>query len=319
MKTPQFRYDVAFSFLAQDEDLAIKINDLLQDRLETFIYSRKQEELAGTDGEMTFNRVFGSEARIIFVLYRKGWGETPWTRIEETAIRNRGFEEGYDFVILAPLEKPPTTPKWLPKNRIWVGLDRWGVEGAASIIEARVQEAGGIPREESIEDRTARLSRAIVAERKKQDFLDSEDGVRAANEEVKALFSALARVVTNLTGTEEAIDVRVDAKKNKCTVYADGFTLFLHWSLTFGSTLQSSAFYVRLWKGFVGISGGDFFIRSKPTMLKELEVSFDLTSAGRPAWKEAHGEKRLFTTDELGKTAMTMLLSKVQETQLKKS
>ena len=33
-----FKYEVAFSFLKEDEVLALKINDLLQDRFSTFIY-----------------------------------------------------------------------------------------------------------------------------------------------------------------------------------------------------------------------------------------------------------------------------------------
>ena len=99
MNENNFKYDVAFSFLAEDEELTIQINSLIQDRIVTFIYSRKQGKIAGTDGERTFNRVFGSEARIVFVLYRENWGKTPWTRIEETAIRNRAYDEGYDFVL----------------------------------------------------------------------------------------------------------------------------------------------------------------------------------------------------------------------------
>ena len=62
MNKNKYKYDVAFSFLAEDEDLATQINDLIQDRVNTFLYSRKQDAIAGTDGEKTFNRVFGSEA-----------------------------------------------------------------------------------------------------------------------------------------------------------------------------------------------------------------------------------------------------------------
>jgi len=98
MDNDTYEYEVAFSFLNEDEELAFRINDLIQDRVKTFIYSRQQEKIAGTDGEETFNQVFGSEARIVVVLYRENWGKTPWTRIEETAIRNRAYEKGYDFV-----------------------------------------------------------------------------------------------------------------------------------------------------------------------------------------------------------------------------
>lgn len=74
-----FKFDVAFSFVAKDEDLATGINDLLQDRLSTFLYSKQQEGLVGTDGEQTFSDVFGKQARVVVVLYRKEWGQTRWT------------------------------------------------------------------------------------------------------------------------------------------------------------------------------------------------------------------------------------------------
>ena len=138
-----FNYDVAFSFLEADQVLAITIDNLLKDRLKTFIYTDRQAEIAGTDGEKIFNQVFGKEARMVVILYRPQWGSTPWTRIEETAIRNRGYEEGYDFVLFVMLEKGISPSQWLPKNRLWFGFERWGVQGLASIIEARVQEVGG--------------------------------------------------------------------------------------------------------------------------------------------------------------------------------
>ena len=92
-----YEYDVAFSFLNTDENIAIKLNDLLSGRFNTFIYSEKQAELAGKDGEEKFNEVFGRQARVVVVLYRNEWGTTKWTRIEMTAIKNRAFEYGYDF------------------------------------------------------------------------------------------------------------------------------------------------------------------------------------------------------------------------------
>jgi hypothetical protein len=128
---PSFEYDVAFSFLAQDEGLALQLNDLLQDRVRTFIYAEQQKELAGKDGEKAFGSVFGEKTRFVALLYRDGWGQTSWTRIEETAIRNRGYEEAYDFLLCIPLDDPPHAPKWIPRNRLWIGLRRWGVEGAA--------------------------------------------------------------------------------------------------------------------------------------------------------------------------------------------
>jgi hypothetical protein len=187
MEMQQYKYDVAFSFLAQDEELAIQLNDLLQDSVQTFLYSKKQGEIAGTDGEKSFNRVFGEQSRLVVVLYRGGWGETPWTRIEETSIRNRAYEQGYDFVIFIPLDDPPTIPKWLPKTQLWIGLKRWGVTGAASVIEDRIQKLGGEPHQETVEARAARLERSLKFAEKRKRFLGSEIGVSVANKEFEAL------------------------------------------------------------------------------------------------------------------------------------
>jgi hypothetical protein len=46
-----FKYDIAFSFVREDEGLATQLNDRVRDRYRTFLYPRAQEQLAGTDGE----------------------------------------------------------------------------------------------------------------------------------------------------------------------------------------------------------------------------------------------------------------------------
>jgi hypothetical protein len=73
----EYKYDVAFSFLNQDESLAQQLNDLLQDRISTFIYPEHQLDLAGKDGEIVLKKSFDSEARIVVILYRDEWGITP--------------------------------------------------------------------------------------------------------------------------------------------------------------------------------------------------------------------------------------------------
>jgi hypothetical protein len=78
-----FEYDIAFSFVAEDEGLATQLNDRLQDRYRTFLYSKAQKQLAGTDGEKTFNAVFGKEARIVAVLLRPEWGYTSRIRFHD--------------------------------------------------------------------------------------------------------------------------------------------------------------------------------------------------------------------------------------------
>lgn len=151
----QYTYDVAFSLLERDEALGMQLNDLLQPRVKTFIYPERQKELAGTDGEVTFGKVFYEEARLVVVLYRPDWGKSKWTRVEESAIKRRGFDHGYDFAKLIQLEEDPAppVPTWVSPTHIWIGLKTFGLEGAAAVIEQRIKELGGHAHEETVVER----------------------------------------------------------------------------------------------------------------------------------------------------------------------
>src|SRR5215472_12360505 len=86
---PAPTYDVAISFLVRDEDTARSIHDDLKAAgLKVFFFPHKQEELAGTNGMETMRAPF-MDARVNVVLFRKPWGETPWTRVEDGAISER--------------------------------------------------------------------------------------------------------------------------------------------------------------------------------------------------------------------------------------
>lgn len=134
--TGDFKYDVAFSFLDQDESIARELAGLLAP-LSTFVFSEEQLAVAATNGVDTFTAVFRNGARIVVVLFRDGWSKTKWTRIEEEAIKSRFLEDGGEFVILVKLDEA-AAPTWFPNTRIWVDWKRFGAVGAASVIKERV-------------------------------------------------------------------------------------------------------------------------------------------------------------------------------------
>jgi hypothetical protein len=156
-----FDYDVAFSFLARDEKVALRIAGILADRFKTFVYSEKQKLLAGKDGEQAFAEVFSKKARVVVIFYRANWGKTPWTRIEEDAIRNRAHDDGYDFTLWVPLEKIDKLPAWMPKNRLWFNFERYGDTGLIAVIEQLIQQRGGNTKPETLADRAARMQREV--------------------------------------------------------------------------------------------------------------------------------------------------------------
>ena len=312
MKThDNFKYDVAISFLQEDEGVAREINDLLAERLTTFVYFDRQKELAGTDGEQTFNRVFSVESRIVVVLYRAHWGSTPWTRIEETAIRNRGYEEGYDFLTMIPLDSPPTPPKWLPKTRIWVGLERWGPDGAASVIEARVQETGGSPKQETPVEQASRLGRRKQDEEKRSALLNSEAGVDCGNQEVKVLFDHIERIASEVNNAGG--DVRLGCKRKdpeRLDLYSWGYHVYVSWVYHYRNSLRESRLCVDLRKRerFAVCRNDD-----RPSLARE-EFDFDLRVQDDVGWTRKDDE-RFFTSAQLASHSVRLLLDRLEQDQ----
>lgn len=198
-----YKYDVAFSFLQEDEKTVLEVNDFVSQKLSTFVYSEKQIELAGADGEKVFNDTFQKDARIVVVLYRNGWGKTKWTRIEETAIKNRGFDEGYDFLFVIKLDSGATLSPWIPKTHIWHDYERFKAENAAAIIEHKVTEQGGSAKKETVRDRAERSQRLKVALRERENFLQSDDAVDAALNEMKSIALKVQSIKKEIDSTTD--------------------------------------------------------------------------------------------------------------------
>jgi hypothetical protein len=191
MRDSDYKYDVAFAFLEKDEPLANQINDLIKDKLSTFLYSKKLEDLSNTKPEKTFIDVFERQSRIVVVLFSNKWGPTPWTAIEEKAIRNRASVEGFDFLLCIPLDNPPETPKYLPQTRIWTGLSKLGVKGAAIAIEELVLSLKGGSKSKQITNKRTELKIEPQFEVERSKFLESVSGLEIAALELKKLFIAL--------------------------------------------------------------------------------------------------------------------------------
>jgi hypothetical protein len=301
--TANFRYDVAFSFLDQDEPLARDLSGLLNP-LTTFVYSEQQLAVAATDGIETFSNVFRRDARIVVILYRGGWGKTKWTRIEEEAIKSRFLEDGSEFVILVKLDASET-PTWFPAARIWVDLTRFGAAGAASVIKVRVSEAGGAVRAETPQENAARLERERAAEAERFAFLRSERGVAAA-------YEAVERLLTRLEALSSETDVAFDREDLRyALLYRDGFSLAVGWSLSYRNTLDDSALYLTEWQGRPDIGSKRFHSPNRREIAHH-QLRFDLAADQTPVWREERQQGRTFTTEGLADYCLNLLLERVR-------
>jgi hypothetical protein len=281
-----FQYDIAFSFTKEDEGVATQINDLLQDRYRTFLYSRAQEKLAGTDGEETFNAVFKEQARLVAVLLRPEWGSTPWTRIEQIAIKNRAYDEGYDFATFIVTVPKTPIPDWLPRTRIWYDLPRFGLDGAAAVLAARVQERGGVTVEETLAARTARLERAQNFGSERKAFAGSEAGVRASH-------AAHQRLVGDMKASSKilgSVGCRIQERPydGMTMVVGSGVVLAVRYECHYANSLDGAKLEAKLHDGVPPL--GDYNWQ-QPRTLKSWEFTFQLVGPDRTAWVGPDGKE----------------------------
>jgi hypothetical protein len=274
-----FKYDIAFSFVKEDESLATQLNDRVRDRYPTFLYSRARDQLVGTDGEKTFNAVFGKEARIAAVLFRPEWGQTPWTRIEETAIRNRAHEKGYDFTTFIVTKPGTSIPDWLPKTRIWYDLPRFGLDGAAAVLAARVQDRGGTAVPETLPDRAARLQRAQELSQQRDAFQHSYEGAKAGLE-------AYRRVVIDLSSNPElfrTIGCRIQEVYGGTTMLVgSGVVLTVDYRSQYLNSLENTALVAKFYDGVPRLP--NLMVFDEPRTLKTWKFTFGLLGPGRTGW-----------------------------------
>lgn len=288
MTQSEFKYDVAFSVLERDEPLAHEINGLLADRYQTFLYSERQKEIAGTDGELTFKTVFTKESRFVVVLYRSGWGDTPWTRMEEEAIRSRAYIDGYDFVKFIPLDDKQTVPQYLPKVQLWINALRFGAKGAASVIEARLAELGVPTRSESAVERAARLQRSIEFESKREAFKRGYDGVKSANESFEVIGQELIAQVAKIEATGNPLKFVIKQQQRVIVVLGLKKSLCIAWTYPYANSLDGAHLDIELWNGHPPFSGLHSW--DKPRRASSSQFTFQLLASGVGGWFDGRAE-----------------------------
>ncbi|WP_156908708.1 hypothetical protein [Bradyrhizobium murdochi] len=310
----EFEYDVAFSFCAIDEGVATQLNDLLSPRLRTFIYSERQREIAGTDGQESFSQVYGKTARLVVVLFRPEWGETPWTRVERDAIKNRSLDDGWDFTTFVPTVDRPQMPPWLPKTRLYVGLQRWGIEGAAAAIESRATERGSNPHEETVAERADRLRRSRDLKEKQRLFQSTEVGVKSAIQAYEDFSRAIeqhSEAISNSgigIATKRSQEFRILSGLSPCNAICS-FRPY------YANSLQDAHLLFDVFKGFPPLPGF-YGSMEKAIKLKSLRYSYQLVRPDYHAWVGVDEKGRDFTPQQLADHVLRTYMDIAEKTKV---
>lgn len=287
MEEKEYKYDVAFSLLDSDHALAQQINDLLSDRYKTFLYSERQKEIAGADGELKFKQIFSTEARMVVVFYREGWGKTPWTRMEEEAIRGRAFEYGYDFVKFIPLDTPTQVPIYLPKSQLWINALRFGSKSAASVIEARLAEIGVLCKKETAIDRAARLARELEFEQAKKLYINTHQAIRDSDKSFVEISEYLKEQVEKIKTIQGMENFQFKTERKVCAIMGLPKSLRVAWNVMYSNTLSDSNLEISLWNGHPPYPGIGFYQEPRRTNLTKMNFGLCLGDIGM--WIDSTG------------------------------
>jgi hypothetical protein len=221
------KHDIAYSMLALDEPYARRLITELKKRLqgEQYLYSRKTEDAAQDSALLdTISRIFSADARLVVLLYRPGWGATPFTAAEQAAIQTRRLSESGDRSIFVVAMQPPHVPEWHPEHEFWADADVYSVPQISAMIEfALARERGPVTPEtpRRTEDRVQEPEPLV-----RRGDLHEEEGSARTAAEVEKLFAALtveAAEVTRAGPMRAACEVTSTA----CTVTYNQTTLQL--------------------------------------------------------------------------------------------
>ncbi len=307
-----YKYEVAISCTKEDESVAQELHDLLQPRVKSiFFYPENQKELIGQDGVQKFGSVFRTESRVALVVYREKWGKTPWTLVEENAIKEMCLNGGWARVILHSTDG--TAPLWLPKFYIWSG-SRYGLSALAAAVEQKVQEEGGQVGEEDVLAKAQRIRRSLAVKEAREARRFTVEAVDAAHKERQAINKQLADLVAALERTHEGFKLLEESSADSIqgrleaggyTVWAGGVAIFFRWT---GSTVNSiQGDKLILCSGSSGPWGlSTDTVREVDSY--ELELAEDDTT-----WRWVDRKGRHYTSSELAELGFSWLLDKHEQ------
>ena len=294
------KYDVAISFLSRDVNLAKALYDQLSNGLEVFFFPRSQEELAGTDGLESMREPFRNESRVNVVLYREGWGKTPWTGVEEAAIKGSCLATGVKSLFFLSIESTGTLPKWLPETHVRFNYADFTLEQAVGAIKARARDRGS-QIQPMTPIRKAQLLQAEEEFRHEKSYLLSSEA--AIFKEVEALFAEVERQcdAVNAMGHCE-IQHRVNTVHREpeqfCTIGQDNVSATLVWYRPYSNSLHQAVLIHREFDAML-ILPPNYQLFYRPEPISEKQYLPDISRAKEYGWKPSRGPESFISNGNL--------------------
>jgi hypothetical protein len=237
----------------------------------------------------------------VVIFYRNKWGTTPYTEIEEKAVRARISEEGNNNLLVISLDNPPVIPKYLSKAQIWTEIAKAGINGTAAFIEEQVKALGGglaevLPLNTETENKNE--PRFEVESSK---FLESVSGLEIAVIELKKLFFALEIEKNKMQQSDLSISLTYKRDDKNCIINYGEFSIRFYMQTEKSNLLMDSPLYFEIQKQDNTSNGLN--------ILAVEEYHFELKKVGVYGWIKGADRDSFISSKQLAEDSLKLLLS----------
>jgi len=303
------KYDVAISFLYGDLALASALNEKLANGLSVFFYPGEQEDLAGSNGLESMKAAFAEESRFSVILYREGWGKTPWTRVEELAIQERCLKHGWDSVFLLVVDAGSKPPKWFPGTNIWLNLEAFGIEQAVGAIKNHAVRCGAQISVPTVKDKaraTQRETERVILE--KQCFSDTRWISQTAASAIDAICTRCKATADELNA-EGGMSWRSYKHGTTFVITKDQLSLLFSWTRTYTNVMAPVR--IATFIGEITQPGRQavYTLWGEPQELAHFDLHAKVTVDGGLLWIDARKSNSLLTEENVADIVLTEFLN----------
>ncbi len=244
------------------------------------------------------------------VLYREPWGNTEWTRVEQTAITERCLKHGWDSLFFVKLDNSSTPPKWLPRTHVRLNFADFGIEQAVGAIKARVQELGGkiTPVNAVTRAKLVQAEAEYLAER--ADLFRSLPWIREnVNPAVREICSEIERLCRRVAA-EIGVNVTAAAGNSSCVMTDGKVSVAAGWVQPWSNVIDEKVhFAAREFRGRVLLPGQrGWYAFGKPQLLGETRFCPELSRVRELRWVEGEKPAALMTAAEVADRCVRLFL-----------
>jgi hypothetical protein len=288
-----FKYDVAISFLAPDLPKARALAARLEPALSVFVYDRHAEELLAADGMERFAEVFRYQSRLHALLYRDGYGKTPWTSFEEGHIKERALHSRFTSLALVKLDASPG-PLWVHSNYLYAADKGDDLAEAAAVIRYRAREGGAVLHRPTAAEAAAALARRERLRSERFEILTSQRGLKRAREEVQSLFAAIEAAVSSVGAAVPGVRLACERTMDGDGIYlvSPQCSTTIYWEQPYTNALRDSHLDVREVANTLALPSQSAF-RTVPILRRDARLvpyTFDLTDGLEARWRAGAAE-----------------------------